>query len=121
MKLPLVGALLLALSLLAAPAQAQTCDDFDAIYGQFVTHPNVTSGELVLVAIPEAELPDFVAAIVEMGAVVPGDVTRAFVLVGPGGTVVGLEVGGCLLPPINILAAVPTKGSGRLPDGTIGA
>lgn len=118
MKLPLVGAILLALSLLSAPVAAQECaNDFDVTFNQFVSHPEVLAGNVLLAQVPAEKLPALVESLTKAGIDVPADVTRAFLILGPEGTIVGLESGGCLLPPIRINTPLPVKGSGRLPDG----
>lgn len=93
-KLALAGALAFAL-FFASPVAAQQCDKFDEVFAQL----NQKGSGLIVEIIPPEELEAFVAAIDP--TYVPY-VTRAFKGTGSAATVAGLEVNGCLLPPIVI-------------------
>ena len=116
MKLPLVGALLLALSLFASPVAAQQCFSYDENLAKLEADQYVISGMVALVEITEEQLPAFVAELTAIGLPPPGEVSRAFVLSGPSSTIVGVEIEGCFFH-IRLSMPLPAKGSGRLPDG----
>jgi len=72
--------------------------------------------------IGDEALAGFVTKLEELGGSKFPGVTRAFVLVGPEMTVIGLEVDGCLMPPIYVAnGMVPAHLGGRGPDGRFGA
>lgn len=116
MRLPLVGAALLALSLLASPVAAQVCTSYDDNFAALSSDVNVINGTVRLIEIPQEELPAFVAKLAAIGLPPPGEVSRALVLAGPAGTIVGVEIDGCFFH-VRLSMPLPAKGSGRLPDG----
>lgn len=123
----LIYAIVLTTLMLAAflmPAQAQECaHPFDATVARLLTDPNVTEGKASIRVVPDEKLVDFLAALEKgLSTDITVEVTRALVLVTVEGTVnVGLEVDGCLLPPITVLFPLNASFSGRLPDGRITA
>lgn len=106
----LVGAALLALSF---PAFAQSCDyTFDD-----VANNQLRANGYPVVIVPDADLPALLAEVESLTGESYGDVTRAFLANVDGTVLLGLEVGGCLLPPIVVgVAAAPASDtlSGRV-------
>jgi hypothetical protein len=105
--LALAGAALLAL---AFPAVA--CDKYDQTLVIVRQTPEVMAGTVAVKIVP-FDLLDEVLAIVE--PLIEGygydasKATRAFVMEGPAMSIVGLEIGGCLLPPIRLMRRVDVQ------------
>lgn len=76
---------------LAAPAFAQGCYDYEATIEQ------IESSGGTVVEIPDDKLDDIIARFTAPGA---DDITRGFVSNLHGRLAAGLELDGCLLPPI---------------------
>lgn len=75
-----------------------------------------------VVVIDPAELPKIVETMETMLGEDYGDVTRGFFAQAGGQILLGLEVDGCLLPPVNLgFAPAAERLSGRGKDGRIGA
>lgn len=91
----LVGVLLIAAAIFIQPADAQTCDSFDEVIARF----------------PQAQLlePEQLETISENSGQA---VTRGFLTPYLGYMVMGLEVGGCLLPPIPLGPLQPVEDTG---------
>jgi hypothetical protein len=90
-SLLVAGALAFAL-FFASPVAAQQCDKFDVVAAQMEGVDGLTI---------EILEPDAVKALVEkIDPALVGLVTRAFVLDGSARVIAGLEIDGCLLPPI---------------------
>lgn len=105
-------------AMFASPAYSQdapVCIDFyDEVFPRLAASPEVTSGQVSIAEVPAELLPKLEEAI----AAPAGSVTRAFIFAGPGGAVAGVEVDGCLLPPIQLTSPIlPSRNSGRMPNG----
>ena len=92
----------------ACPAFAQdkpVCEYYmDDVISTFATQG------VAVTMIPEADIPGIVADVEALTGTDYGDVTRAFIVQSGGSILLGLEEGGCLLPPINVAnAQVPAK------------
>lgn len=110
----IAGAFLCAVSV----ASAAECEfEFEAVVGQFQA-----AGAPVVVIDP-AELPNVVANVEIMTAQDMGEVSRGFFAQAGGKILLGLEVDGCLVPPIAVGIAQPTGGqlSGKDDAGRVGA
>jgi hypothetical protein len=91
---------------------------FDDLIGQFA------AAGAPIVEIGEADLPAIVAKAEEMEGVDLGEVTRGFLVNAGGQILLGLEVDGCLLPPIlvGLVGPSPTNQlSGKDEKGNVGA
>lgn len=90
---------------------------FDVTVGQFA------AAGAPLVIIDPADLPEIVANVETMTGQDLGDATRGFLAQAGGKILLGLEVDGCLIPPIAVGIAQPTGGqlSGKDDAGRIGA
>lgn len=75
-----------------------------------------------IVVIEPADLPGIVKKVEAMTGEDFGEVTRGFFAQAGGQILLGLEVDGCLLPPVNLgFAPAAERLSGRGKDGRIGA
>jgi hypothetical protein len=121
MKTTLLGAAL-AFALFFAPqaALAQQCWNFDDTLAQLAASDEVTSGQMILMEIDAKDLEAFVTTVNEATGVTYEGVTRAFVFIGPK-VLVGLEIAGCLLDPIELVTPMNSSMSGKLPDGRTAA
>ena len=95
-------------------AEAKLCE----FYMDDVVRVYTTAGIPVLF-VDEADMPEFVANLsITMGETFEG-VTRAFMVDVRGQMLVGIEVDGCLLPPIFLSVPItPARLSGRVGLGT---
>lgn len=106
-----------AFACLTFAAHAEECEfPFDKTVGELAA-----AGAPVAI-VPEADLAALVEKVEEIGGQDSGDVTRAFIAQAGGNVLLGLEVDGCLLPPIVLgLAPAVERRSGKGADGLIGA
>lgn len=75
-----------------------------------------------IAVIDPVELPAIVEKVEAMTGEDFGEVTRGFFAQAGGQILLGLEVDGCLLPPVNLgFAPAAERLSGKGPDGRIGA
>lgn len=91
---------------------------FDATVGEF------SAAGANPVIIPDDKLAEFVDRVEDMNGVHLGEVSRGFMVVAGGKLLLGLEVDGCLIPPIVLgLVSAPKapKLSGKNEAGEIGA
>ena len=91
----------LAFALFAVPAAAQECETIDHVQAA------VESGGFPFMRVPDDELAAFLEAIAPaIGGVVPEGVTAAVVAMIGETPVFGLEINGCMSPPIPFPALV---------------
>lgn len=90
---------------------------FDETVGQ------LSAAGAPVVEVPADALPDLVDRIEGDTGQEYGDVTRGFIAQAGGKILLGLEVDGCLLPPIVVGTLAPTNAplSGKGEDGRVGA
>lgn len=89
---------------------------FDKTIGEF------SAAGAPIVVIEPADLPGIVEKVEAMTGEDFGEVTRGFFAQAGGQILLGLEVDGCLLPPVNLgFAPAAERLSGRGKDGRIGA
>ena len=95
----LAGAALLALSFpaFAQDACAYTFDD--------VVQNSLAANGHPVALVPEAEIPGLLVEVAGVTGQTYEGITRAFVTEVDGTILLGLEAGGCLLPPIVLMAA----------------
>ena len=106
--------------LFSAPAFAQACYPYDATLAQLMASDEVTSGEMAIVEVAPEDLEGFIVGLNEVTGLDLKDVTRAFVFIGPK-VLVGVEIAGCLLDPIEVVMPLNSSMSGKLPDGRVAA
>lgn len=112
--------LLIAGAFLCAPlaVSAAECDfPYDATIGQ------LSAAGAPVVEVPADALPDLVDRIEGDTGQEYGEVTRGFIAQAGGKILLGLEVDGCLLPPIVVGTLAPTSAplSGKDESGNVGA
>ena len=104
------------LSFAAAAAQSEIPVDY--------TNGDFSAAGAPVVVIEDADLPAIVAKVEAMEGVDLGEVTRGFLVNAGGRILLGLEVDGCLLPPIvvGMVGPAPTNQlSGKDEKGNVGA
>lgn len=113
MKRLLIAAVAAACLVVPAIGQEVTCEDFDEITVAF------TDIGARVVLVPPENLPEVEEQFYDGSG--DGDVTRAFIVAAAGQLLLGLEVDGCLQPPIFLGFAQETRLSGKGAFGRIGA
>lgn len=108
LKLAFAGAFLLALCVpVAAQAPPGGCYKFDQVIAMQRDDPLVKDGTVAVEVVPGDVFEAFIATVavyVEALGYDPAKATRAFTISGPAATFVGVEIGGCLIPPIKLSA-----------------
>lgn len=93
----------LAFALFSAPVAAQECDTLDSVKAI------LDEGKIVYTEVPAAEVQGFLDGTVKavLGEV-PAGVTRVLVAILGDKMVFGLEIGGCMTPPIAFASTGPS-------------
>lgn len=112
-NLLIAGALALALSV---PAAAQEC-----LYPFDETLATLQDNGMATVVVADEDLPAIVAKVEELTGVELDGVTRAFFVNTGVSVLIGLEVDGCLMPPIKLASLKSPPLSGRNKAGEVGA